>query len=252
LTTGSNGSIQLSNSATGIYSSGAYSKNNLNSAKDGFIEFRVGNVQGNYAIGYAPSYTSTRPTSIKYGLLFSRGWVYIIDNMCNFCNAIQICPYRPGDIFQIIKAGNKVSFTKGYMGFTSHICNISSPSAYIVDAVFSTPGVNFDYVRTSFSDDYDFNSYATLSENLDGSFIEAHKSLNFKYNEKYYSPTLSCNISDNSGTSYSPTIYNNKNGINYHSINLTAAGLTPDKLYILVVTNAKGEKYKLKFKYKNN
>ena len=102
------------------------------------------------------------------------------------------------------------------------------------------------------------NYYASLTKILDAGYYEMTGNVNFVYKEKYsnnlnykvYSlkreivmcsdPSICSNIVSSTAV--------NKNGVNYHVIPSTLY-LNNNEFYIIEITNEKGEKYMMKFRY---
>lgn len=101
--------------------------------------------------------------------------------------------------------------------------------------------------------------YAEPKKELDGTYFTTQGNLlGVKYKEKYNNTVLNYNIYDwdrtvrvsNASTSLHTWSYTLNTGYNYIDFDLTNMGFTNSHFYVLEITDAKGEIYKLRFQYK--
>ncbi|MBS1618313.1 MAG: hypothetical protein JST76_07335 [Bacteroidetes bacterium] len=181
---------------------------------------------------------------------------------------VSLGSYREGDRFRIKRlASGTVQFEKNDVplpaaGFATPYTISTSPSTnMVVVTAFTKSNTGLTDVRTTFTKAMNFANFAELTKELDAGYVPMIRSIRFKYNEKYNTSSLNYKIYDwhravklfgDLGSGAVPATPTHVIGDNYEVITPPASGpfaLVNNQLYILEVTNDKGETYKLRFKY---
>lgn len=159
--------------------------------------------------------------------------------------------FKSGDKFCVKYSNSNVVFLhNGAIAHQTLSTYSFSHPAKVVQATLSEQNMFITEFNATFGCVDRSDAYVELSKELDATCYAVTNNIMFKYKEKYNDNSPQCKIYDwERNIVLTPTVStSNNNGINFHIVNIGNT-LASDDVYIMEITNDKGELYKMRFRY---
>jgi hypothetical protein len=221
-----------------------FSEGKISKEKDGFIEHEVINQSRYYMVGLSSKNENSSYKTINYAWYVrpGRAYIYRDGNYQGYYGS------SVGDKLRIERIGSMLYMKMN--NITMRTYTTEPEEELHIDASFYQAGTYDVPIEASFSNP--ISSYAILKKKLDGSCQVVDGDIKFKFIQEYAITTglvLECKVYDWQRNMAIEEDLNPNYGVNWFSI--PTDGLSNNETYTLEFEGNKGQKYFLKFKYKN-